>query len=374
MSLRGNNILGIIFSNTGEELLRELTEKRTLSSVPFGGRYRLIDFPLSNMVNSGINKVAVLTRRNYQSLMWHLGTGKSWGLSKKRNGLFIFPPFGNSNENFTNKIEMLSAISNFIENSKEEYVLLADCDVICNIDYNGVIAEHIKTNADITTVYSKDVLPKQRLNTLVLALDNNKKITQIDTGNDENKDICNLSMNIIVLKRELLISLINECTGRNKYNFNRDILQSNVSNYNIYGYEFKGFNKRINSMSAYFETNMCIMDKAIRDELFDSKRPIYTKVRDDMPARYGLESRVKNSLVGNGCIIEGEVENSVIFKGVRIGKKTKVSNCVVMQDTVIGENCNLNYIIADKDIKIMNERILMGFKSYPVYISKSSVV
>lgn len=374
MSLRGNNILGIIFSNMGEELLRELTEKRTLSSVPFGGRYRLIDFPLSNMVNSGINKVAVLTKRNYQSLMWHLGTGKSWGLSKKRNGLFIFPPFGNSSGNFTNKIEMLSAISNFIKNSKEEYVLLSDCDVICNINYNDVMTEHIKNNADITLVYSKDILPKQKLNILVLSLDSNKKITQIDSGGNENRDICNLSMNMIVMKRELLVHLINECINRNKYNFNMDILQNNVSNYKIYGYEFKGFNKRINSMSAYFETNMCIMDKTLRDELFDSKRPIYTKVRDDMPARYGLGSQVKNSLIGNGCIIEGEVENSVIFKGVKVGKGTKVSNCVIMQDTTIGDNCNLNYIIADKDIKIMNERILMGLKSYPVYISKSSVV
>ncbi len=371
--MRCNNILGIIFSNIGEELLRELTEKRTLASVPFAGRYRLIDFPLSNMVNSGINKIAVITKRNYQSLMWHLGSGKSWDLSKKRDGLFIFPPFGNSNGNFNNKIEMLSAISNFIKSSKEEYVLLSDCDVVCNIDYNDVMAEHIKHDADITLIYSKDIKSKQTQNIFNIVTNEKKEVTNIDIISNL-VEVCNNFINMTLIKKDLLLHLISEGINSNKSNFNIDILKENVSNYKMYGYEFKGFSKRINSMSTYFESNMKVMDEKVRNELFDGNHPIYTKVRDDMPARYGLNSVVLNSLIGNGCIIEGEVENSVIFKGVKVGKGTKVSNCVIMQDTVIGNDCNLNYIIADKDIKIKNSRVLMGFKSYPVYISKSSVV
>ena len=371
--MRGNNVMGVIFSNLHEELIRELTDKRTMGSVPFGGRYRLIDFVLSNMVNSGINKVGVVTKRNYQSLMDHLGSGKAWDLSRRRDGLFILPPFGNSEGEFTNRLETLRAIRGFIENSKEEYILLSDCDVVCNIDYQEVVAYHIEKQADITVIYIQGAIPKKFHNPLVLNLEEDNRIKEM-TINPQIENICNYSMNMFIMKRELLLQLLSECASHNLSNFKRDILQANTSTLRIYGYQFAGFTQIISSMNSYFEANMELMSPKARAELFNSSRPIYTKVRDDMPTKYGLGAIAKNSLIANGCVIEGEVENCILFRGVHIGKGAKVSNSIIMQDTIIGSNSNINYVIADKDIRIKDERTLMGFRSYPVYISKASIV
>lgn len=370
--MRGNIVMGIVFSNLHEKLISELTEKRTMGSVPFGGRYRLIDFPLSNMVNSGINKIAVLTKSNYQSLTDHLGTGKAWDLSRKRNGLFILPPFSNTSE-YSNRITTLSSIMPFLKNSTEEYIVISDCDTICNIDYQGVFNKHIENNADITLVYKRDVLPEKLHDPAVLSFDSKGKVVDV-LINPSLNGTCSFYMNIMLIKRELLMELINKCISKNTLNFKRDIIQAEYKNLNIYGYEFNGFSPIMTSMSDYFNANMALMNENIRKDLFNSEKPIYTKVRDDMPTKYGLGSSVKNSLIANGCNIEGEVENCILFKGVHIGKGTKVSNCVIMQDTKVGSNSNLSYVIVDKDVTIKNERTLMGFQSYPVYISKESIV
>lgn len=365
--------MGIIFSSINEELIREMTELRAFGSVPFGGRYRMIDFPLSNMVNSGINKVAVITKRNYQSLMDHLGSGKPWDLSRNRDGLFIFPPFGNSPGEFNNRIEMFSAIGSFIKNSIEEYVLISDSNIVCNIDYKEVIYSHIKNQADITLIYRKDFLPTNPTNELVLSMTKGGQITQIKI-NPILKGKCNCYMNMALMKRQFLLDMVYTCQSQNRLDFNKDFLQRNVKNLKMYGYEFTGFCREINSMKSYFDANMMLMKKNIKEELFNRNYPIYTKIRDDMPARYGLEAKVSNSMLANGCVIEGVVENSVVFRGVHIGKGSVVKNSVIMQDTVIGENCHLNYIITDKDVRIKDDRMLMGFESYPVYISKDSII
>ena len=365
--------MGIIFSNINEDLIREMTDMRTLGSVPFGGRYRMIDFPLSSMVNSGINKVAVITKRNYQSLMDHLGSGKPWDLSRNRDGLYIFPPFGNSLGEFNNRIDMISAIGSFIKNSMEEYVLMSDCNIVCNIDYKEVIENHIKNNADITLIYRKSVMPKVMNEEMVFSLTKDSKISQIRI-NPDISGRCNCSMNMILMKRQLLLDLVYNCQSQNKTSFERDILQKNVNKLNMYGYEFAGFSREVTSMSSYFEANMMLMKKNVKEELFSRSYPIYTKIRDDMPTRYGLGADVKNSMLANGCMIDGTIENSIIFRGVKIGKGTIIKNSVIMQDTIIGENCNINYIITDKDVRIKDDRMLMGFQSYPVYISKDSVI
>lgn len=371
--MRGNNVLGVIFSNMSEELLQELTDNRTMGSVPFGGRYRLIDFPLSNMVNSGINRVGVITKRNYQSLMDHLGSGKVWDLSKRRDGLFILPPFGNSSGEFTNRIETLSAISRFLTRSKEEYVLMSDCDVVCNIDYQEVINSHIKNDADITLIYCRGRIPKNVSEPLVLSLNTDGRVKDIYINPKLDWE-CSFCINMLLMKRELMIRLVADCISKNKVNFKRDLLQKNVSKYKIFGYEFDGFFKMINSMNSYFDANMSLRSKEARDELFCTDRPIYTKDRDYMPCKYGTGSNVQNSIVASGCVIKGHVENSILFRGVHIGEGTKISNCVLMQDTVIGDNCTLNHVITDKDVTIKEDRTLMGFQSYPVYISKASLV
>lgn len=371
--MRGNNVTGIIFSNVHDELVRELTDKRTMGSVPFGGRYRLIDFTLSNMVNSGINRVGVIAKRNYQSLMNHLGSGKEWDLSRRHDGLFILPPFGNSSLEFRNRIESLYATSNFLKKSNEEYVLLSDCDVVCNIDFKEVINNHMKNNVDITLIYKRGKLPENPDEQMVLSLDANGKIRDI-LIDPKIEDECSYAINIFLIKKNMLLELVSECISKNQISFERDIIQKNVDRYKIYGYEARGFTEVITSIGSYFEANMELMSPKIRRTLFCYNRPIYTKIRDDMPSKYGLGASINNSLIANGCIIDGEVTNSVLFRGVHIGKGVKVSNCVIMQDTVIEEGCKLDYVISDKDVVVKNSRELKGFKSYPMYINKASVV
>lgn len=373
--MRGNNVVGIIFSNMHDELLKDLTDKRTMGSVPFGGRYRLIDFPLSNMVNSGINRVGVITKANYQSLMDHLGSGKPWDLSRKRDGLFILPPFGNDScsINLSNRIEMISSISGFLRSSREEYVLLSDCDVVGNIDFNEVVYKHINRGADITLLYKHGELPKNTSDTILLSLDNDLRINDIRFS-PKIEGGCDFSLNIILMKKDLLLNLIDKCIEKNKKDFSRDILQKSVKEYKMFGYEIKGFSSMINSTDSYFETNMKLMKAKIRDELFNYDKPIYTKTRDDMPCKYGIESSVKNSVVANGCIIEGQVENSILFRGVYVGKEAKISNCIIMQDTKIGKSAFLDHVICDKDVVIHDGVTLIGYHSYPVYISKASII
>jgi len=370
--MRGNNIMGIIFANLHEKLISELTEVRIMGAVPFGGKYRLIDFPLSNMVNSGINKVGVITKNNYQSIMDHIGNGKAWDLSRKQGGLFILPPFTDQS-NYSNRVSMLNSIRPFLENSKQEYVVISDCDTVCNIDYQDVCRKHLENGADITLVYKRDQLPEKLHDPTVLSFDNKGKVIDVQINNNITGS-CSYYTNMLFIKRELLMELIDKCISNNTLNFKRDIIQGEYKQLNIFGYELKGFSPVIASMSDYFNANMALMKEDVRADLFNSDQPIYTKVRDDMPTTYGLGSKVKNSLIANGCNIEGEVENCVLFKGVHIGKGTKVSNCVIMQDTKIGADSNLSYVIVDKDVTIKDERTLMGFLSYPVYISKGSVV
>lgn len=371
--MRGNNVVGIIFSNMHDDALRDVTNIRTFGSVPFGGRYRTIDFPLSNMVNSGVNKVGVITKSNYQSLMDHLGSGKAWDLSRKREGLFILPPFGNGNSMYSNRIEALYGISNFLNNCNEEYVILSDCDMICNLDFKKVLDAHLDTNADITVVYKNSVMPVNLSEPVQLELNSQNKVTYIVVGTD-NVEKCSWSMGIYVMKKTYLQQKIGEAVSRNRSNFIRDILQRSTLEDKIYGYKFEGYVGALDSMQSYFKVNMDLMKIDVLRDLFNPMRPIYTKVRDEMPTRYGLGSVVTNSIIADGCVIEGEVENCVLFRGVRVGKGSKISNCIIMQDTVIGDNTVLDYLVSDKDVVFNDSKVMMGVDSYPVYVSKGSVV
>lgn len=371
--MRRNNVLGFIFSNFHEELIPELTDDRTMGSVPFGGKYRLIDFPLSNMVNSGISKIGVVTKNNYTSLMDHIGSGKVWNMSRRRGGLVVLPPFANNEGGFNTRIETLYSLRSFIKNSIEEYILLCDCDEIYNISYQQMIREHIRSGADITITYKEGEVPAKLHDPLVLRLNEDNRITEM-LVNPVVKDKCCFALNSMLLKRDLLLELVNDCISKNLVSFKRDILQSNIQRLKIYGYRFDGFISIITSTRSYFNANMALMDSSVRQELFNSDRPIYTNIRDDMPSKYGLTSSVKNSLIAQGCVVEGEVTNSILFKGVHIKKNAKISNCVIMQDTVVEENSNLSYVICDKDALIRSDRSIAGFLTYPVYIRRGSLV
>ncbi|MBQ0097842.1 MAG: glucose-1-phosphate adenylyltransferase subunit GlgD [Oscillospiraceae bacterium] len=367
-----NKILGLIFANTNEKHLPDLTSQRTMGSVPFGGKYRIIDFPLSNMSNSGINNVGIIAKSNFHSLMDHLGSGSAWDLARRRSGLSILPPYGE--HDFSNLIETFSNLHGYIEHGDEEYVLISPSDCIMNIDYSKVLAFHEEKDADVTFVYTKKRIDHIQSDfRSILELDSESRITKIMVSPVTN-DEYNLTTGSILMKKDFLMAAVKKCIAECRYDFIKDIFQPNISKYKLYGYESTGYCEFITSVKAYFDANMKLMDNDIRDELFNPQRPIYTKVRDDIPCKYGLESSVKNSLIAQGCIINGTVENSIISKGVYVGKNTIVKNSIIMQDTVISDNSILSYVVIDKDVTIKEGRQIQGCDSYPMYISKKSIV
>lgn len=372
--MTGNNILGIIYSNKYDECLSEITGLRTMGSVPFAGRYRLIDFALSNMVNSGIEKVGVITKSNYQSLMDHLGTGKPWDLSRKTEGMFILPPFSSASNmgDYTNRVEMLRGVMGFISRSTEEYVLLSDCNEVMNIDIDELMDFHADNNADISIVYQHGELPKLD-NMMELQMLADGRVTQVALSPNTTGEV-DYSLNMILMKRSLLQRLINEAVSLNHESFERDIIQGNTEKLRIFGFAAKGFTRTIDSLASYFKVSMDLLNPQNCAQLFDADRPIYTKVRDDMPAIYGLGSTVKNSLIADGCIIDGEVENSILFRGVRVEKGAVVKNSILMQGSFVASGSTLNYTIADKSVAITPNKTLSGAENYPVFVGKGIVI
>ncbi len=365
--------VGIIFSNIHDDNLPELVRGRTLGSIPFGGRYRLIDFTLSNMVNSGIDTVGIITKRNYQSLMDHVGSGKDWDLARKDGGVIILPPYGDkeSSSLYNTRLEALKGITNFISRADEEYVVMSDCDAICRIDYNEVLENHIKNRADITLVYKNRVIDDEEETTTFDIVDGRVTAVKFREKSDGLK--ANVFSNIFVMKRQLLYNLVTDSISQNKTHFMSDIIKNSLSSLKIMAYEQKGFYACISSLQAYYESNLALLDKENRQEIFGD-RSVFTKIRDSAPTKYGNTSIVKNSMIADGCTIEGEVENSIIFRNVKVGRGTKVKNSIIMQNTVIGENCAINCIITDKNVTITDRRNLSGSDNHPFYISKGIMI
>ena len=369
--MRSNDVLGFIFADTFDDKIPELSASRTTASVPIGGKYRLIDFVLSNMSNSGINNVGIVAKSNYLSLMDHVGSGSAYDLSKRRSHLTILPPYGG--KVFSNYVETIYHMHGYIENASEDYVLISLGNVVTNIDYTALFDFHSKRNADLTLVYKNGVVPQGYERPITVDVAENGKINQVFINPEITDEKVNQVYGTMLVRKTLLMEEIRRALSVNELDIKR-IIQNTVGKYRVYAYENKGYCSAISSINDYFSFNMDLMKKEVRDELFNPKRPIYTKVRDDAPSRYGLTSKVKNSIIAQGCVINGEVENCVISKGVYVGEGAKLSNCIVMQDTKIGCNTNLNYVIIDKDVTIKDGRSLMGFDSYPIYIAKKSVV
>ena len=366
------NVLGIVYSNSYDSSLGALTARRTMGSVPFGGRYRLIDFALSNLVNCGVTKVGVIANSNFHSLMDHVGSGRPWDLSRKVDGLYMLPPFTPGATESGDRIDTLNRIMEFIANSKQEYVLLMDTNVVCNIDLSKLFSFHSGKNADITIAYANGKAPKLE-KTMALTLDEEGKVTNVGIDVKTESDI-NYSTNIILIRKALLERLIGDAESYAYTSFEKDILQKNVATLNIYGYKINEWNCTIDSVNTYFAANMALLEKASRKELFKSDSPVYTKVRDDMPVVYGISSNCKNSLIADGCQIEGTVKNSIVFRGARVAKGAVVENSILMQDAFVGEDAKLNCVIMDKNTVITPKKVLSGDKSYPLFVGKNIVI
>ncbi|MBQ1507114.1 MAG: glucose-1-phosphate adenylyltransferase subunit GlgD [Ruminococcus sp.] len=369
--MRSNDVLGFIFAGTLDDKIPQLASSRTTASIPIGGKYRLVDFVLSNMSNSGINNVGIVAKSNFLSLTDHVGSGSAYDLSKRRSNLTLLTPYGG--KAFSNYVDTIYNMHGYFENCREEYVMLTPGNVVTNFDYGPLFDFHSKKNADITLVYRKGVIPKGYDQPITIDVDENGKVEKLFINPDNEEKELNQVYGSILVSKSLLMQEIKVALSLNQLDGKR-LLQSLIGRYRVYAFENRGYCAAISSVNDYYDFNMDLLKKEVRDELFNPKRPIYTKVRDDSPSRYGLTCSVRNSIIAQGCVIDGEVENCVISKGVYVGKGAKLSNCIVMQDTRIGAGTNLNYMIIDKDVTVRDGRAMMGFESYPIYIAKKSVV
>ena len=367
---------GLIFAYAGGARLKELTEHRAVSSLPFGGRYRVVDFMLSNMVNAGITDVGVIMRENYQSLLDHLGSGKAWDLARKRGGLRLLPPFSYAGKGpyegaFLGNMAALSDITNYLSHIRQEYVVLAEGTLVANLPLEDALRHHVDAGADITAVCTPGRLGASEHACYILS-DDKGVVADIARGREMQGAVETLG--VYILSKKLLETLVSHCAAHNLYDFERDVLQSMMGTLKIHVHMFEGFAARMNTVSSYFEHNMDILRADVRASLFLKDRPIKTKVRDDASTYYAPGAHVKNCIVADGCFIEGSVENSVIFRGVRVEPGVRVHNSILMQDVRVSAGAILGYTIADKEVVIGPGRMMMGHATYPIAIAKGSVV
>ena len=364
------NVLGLIFASMHDSYVSELTKQRTMGSIPFGGRYRLIDFPLSNMVNSSVSEVGVITKSNYGSLLDHLGSGRDWDLSRKKGGLHLLPPYSQTGGIYKGRLDALSNVWSFVEHSTAKYVIMANCDVVTTIDFNPVLNQHMESGADITLIYSKGYYDSEKNScATILEFDENNHLKDVLVDPQISGE-CNMWLEMFIISRDFLKKIVFEAASRNQSSFTREILQGRKDEYKIMGYEHKGIFTRIDSVQSYYNANQMLLETEKRNALFVKNMPIYTKIGDNGPVKYGLDSSIKNSLIADGCVIEGTVENSILFRGVKVGKGTVVKNCVLLQGTKVGSNCSISYVITDKNVEVSNDKVLTGSETYPLYIGK----
>lgn len=367
------NCIGIINLDEKDSKLGELVRRRPLASIPIAGRYRVIDFVLSNMTNSGIECIGLFTKNKSRSLIDHLTNGRPWDLHRKKDGLKVFN-FGNDDlayedvHNFADNIE-------FFKYSRREYVLLAPSYMICNIDYNKVIKHHQKSKADITVVYGEtNEAHKKYIDCDVLNIDENNNVISIGENIGKSTD-ANISMEMYILRTDLFIDIVHECIKNGMCRKIKEYVAKNIAELNVAAYKFNGFLACVNSIETYYSANMELLNEEVNKELFyNSNSPIYTKSKDEGPTQYTETSNISNSIIANGSYIEGEVKNCVIGRRVHIGAGTKLENCVIMQNSVIGESVQMKTVIADKGTVVKDSEKIFGLKDNPVTIYKNRQV
>lgn len=365
--------IGIILAGGKNERLGELTRRRVSSAIPIASSYRAIDFTLSNMTNSGISKVAVITQNNSRSLNDHLSSSKWWNFGRKQGGLFVFTPYLTDNSMwFRGTADSIYQNMSFLKKSNEEFVVITNGDCIYKMDYEDIVKYHVSKNADITIACRRQ--DKNLSQFGVLTLDENKRVIEFDEKPlDPKGNIVNIA--IYVIRRTLLIELAEQLNKEGRYDFVSDLLIRYRNRLNIYGYEYNNsYWEPVNTVENYFKINMDFLKPDIHDYFNKGENPIYTKAKDQPPVKYNYSANVKNCSIGNGSIISGCVKNSVLFRDVRIDNKSVVEDSIIMEHSKIGENCELRYVILDKDVTVEDNTKIIGTLEKPVIIPKASVV
>ena len=367
------SVMGIIFAN--DVTIDALTEKRTMASLPFGGRYRQVDFHLSNMAAAGIHHVGIVSRSNYQSLMNHVGSGEEWGLELGEGGLEFLTPYAlGKADSYRGKLENLNAVLDFMKYAEDEYVVLTDSSILTNLDVADIVRAHAASGKDLTLVAKAGIANGKKVLDLAVKTEQGEVSDIVVSYPAEEGYLA--SMDLFVVGREWLISKIKELVAHDKYHMDRDLVlgQWNKGNLSINVYEYTGVALYNESTEEYFANSMALLNKEIRDGLFQSHHPIFTKVRDRVPTYYGDDCEIENSLIADGCILDGEVEDSILFRDVIVEKDAEVENCVIMNDAVIGEGSELKYVILDKNVKVTPGSKLVGTPKCPIIIKRGETV
>ena len=368
------NVMGIIFTNDAS--LGELTNKRTMASLPFGGRYRQVDFALSNLSCAGVRHVGIISRHSYQSLMNHIGDGEEWGLELEEGGLEFLTPYAMSmTHTYRGKLESLANAMDFLEYGEEdELVVMIDSAILSNVDLNAILNAHVASGKDITVVTKAGICNGEKKIDLALKLDNGK-VTDMIVDYAAGEDYV-ASMDIFVLSKKFLVKSVKEMIARDKFHMDRDLVlggwQRGVVSVNVY--EFGGVSLFNESVEEYFYNSLSLIKKDVRHDLFHGNHPVYTKVRDRVPTYYGENSEVEDCLVADGCMLDGEVENSILFRQVTVEEGAEVEDCIIMNDSVIGAGAKLKYVILDKNVTVSAGAKLYGTKKAPVYIKRGDSV
>ena len=368
-----DKVIGLINLHESMIKLDALTFIRPLAAVPFGAKYRLVDFVLSNMVNSGIYSVGVLVPENSGALIQHLRAGKEWDLDRKRDGLFLLLPQSRTPLAGTGDIDYYSQHLEYLVESKCDYVVVATSQFLCNLDYRNAIEYHKKTKAEVTLIYRKmNQSEKRPAGSVMLSFDKNDWVSDMEIDPPVSKSL-NMHMRMCVISKKLLIDIIIHAMSRGGGDYVRQ-LQSNIKNLKINAWEFTGYTANIADINEYYRHSLALLDMKVWQDLFFAHGHIYTKVKDSRPAQYKPQAEMVNSLLANNCRVNGKVENSILFRSVYIDKGAQVKNSIIMQDSYIGANVSLENVICDKDVEITPGHVLKGDPEYPLIIKKGMVV
>lgn len=368
-----NSILGIINLNEKENRIKELTYNRPIAAIPFAGRYRIIDFTISNMVNSGINHVFIFTRDKYRSITDHIQTGRAWDLERKNKGIFTFSPLQNFYPGMrSSDMDIISDYLDYIYYSKEKYVVISPSYFISRIDFKDMLKKHKNNNADISLAYKS-------ISTGTIVNDNSDSLITDSDGRlidiiKNKKRAKNVFIETVMMERQMFIDIINKRILGADYDLFTDSVFQLKNNLKIFTYEYDGYLSKIDSIKSYYEKSMELLCENCMKDLFSENWPVYTKAKDEPPAKYGDEAKAKNSLVASGCNIEGEVYNSVLFRRVNVGSRASINHCVVMQNAKIEEDAVLEHVILDKNAVITKEKILKGTMDNPIIIEKNQII
>jgi glucose-1-phosphate adenylyltransferase len=367
--------VGIILAGGGNERLGELTRNRTTSAIPVGSCYRAIDFPLSNMTNSGVKKVAIITQHNSRSLHDHLSSPKWWDLGSKLGGMFVFSPYM-SNDNtgwFRGTADAIFQNISFLKRSNEQYVVIVSGDCVYKMDYNQIISFHEHKNADMTIAYRRVPDSEEIRNYGVMELDEHERMTDLEEKPlDPQSDMA--SIGVYVISRTLLIDLLETVAGEGRHNLVRDLFARYRKQKRIFGYKFNGYWRGLSGVQAYFDCNMDFLKRDIR-ALFTVDAPyISTKPKDEPPAKFNSQAVITNCLVGSGAILDGSAYRSVIFRRVYTGVNSQVQHSIVMEGTHIGEGAVVDFAIIDKDVIVPPGARIIGTQEHPVIIPKGGTI